>query len=106
MSTLLSPFYTGLNEILDRTKFDCYAERICRQYYAATVGRPSIAPGVYFRCSLIGLQVVSGRHARDQPYVMDRLDFAHDQYADDRDLRTDLGRSSVFRSLLAVRAKL
>jgi len=48
------PFYTRLNEILDRTKFDSYAERICRKYYATTMGRPSIAPGVYFRCFLMG----------------------------------------------------
>jgi transposase len=48
------PFYSRLNEILGRAKFDGYAERICRKYYAAAMGRPSIAPGVYFRCFLIG----------------------------------------------------
>lgn len=48
------PFYSRLNEILERAKFDSYAERICRKYYAATMGRPSIAPGVYFRCFLMG----------------------------------------------------
>jgi transposase len=48
------PFYSRLNEILDRSKFDTYAERICRKYYAPTMGRPSIAPGVYFRCFLVG----------------------------------------------------
>ncbi len=48
------PFYSRLNEILDRAKFDTYAERICRKYYAPTMGRPSIAPGVYFRCFLVG----------------------------------------------------
>jgi transposase len=48
------PFYSRLNEILDRAKFDGYAERICRKYYAPTMGRPSIAPGVYFRCFLVG----------------------------------------------------
>jgi len=48
------PFYNRLNEILDRAKFDTYAERICRKYYAPTMGRPSIAPGVYFRCFLVG----------------------------------------------------
>lgn len=47
-------FYSRLNEILDRAKFDTYAERICRKYYATTMGRPSIAPGVYFRCFLMG----------------------------------------------------
>ena len=48
------PFYSRLNEILSRAKFDVYVERICRKYYATTMGRPSIAPGVYFRCFLIG----------------------------------------------------
>ena len=48
------PFYSRLNEILDRAKFDAYVERICRKYYALSMGRPSIAPGVYFRCFLIG----------------------------------------------------
>ena len=48
------PFYSRLNEILDRAKFDAYVERLCRKYYAATMGRPSMAPGVYFRCFLIG----------------------------------------------------
>src|ERR1700676_4211637 len=48
------PFYTGLNEILYRAKFDSYAERISRKYNAPTMGRPSITPGVYFRCFLMG----------------------------------------------------
>ena len=48
------PFYSLLNEILGRAKFDAYAERICRKYYAPAMGRPSIAPGVYFRCFLVG----------------------------------------------------
>ena len=48
------PFYTRLNQILDKAKFDFYVERICRKYYAKTMGRPSLVPGVYFRCFLIG----------------------------------------------------
>lgn len=48
------PFYGRVNEILNRANFDSYAERICRKYHATTMGRPSIAPGVYFRCFLIG----------------------------------------------------
>jgi transposase len=48
------PFYARLNEILDRAKFDFYVERICRKYYAKTMGRPSLAPGIYFRCFLMG----------------------------------------------------
>src|SRR5258707_12629299 len=48
------PFYSRLNEILEGAKFDTYAERICRKYYAKTMGRPSITPGTYFRCFFIG----------------------------------------------------
>ena len=48
------PFYERLNEILDQSKFDMYVERVCRKYYAKTMGRPSLAPGVYFRCFLMG----------------------------------------------------
>ena len=33
------PFYTRLNEILDRAKFDLYAERICRKYWAVLLSR-------------------------------------------------------------------
>ena len=48
------PFYSRLNEILERANFDSYVERLCRKYYAPTMGRPSMAPGVYFRCFLLG----------------------------------------------------
>lgn len=48
------PFYCKLNEILDKAKFDFYVERICRKYYAKKMGRPSLVPGMYFRCFLIG----------------------------------------------------
>src|SRR5229473_3271244 len=48
------PFYSRVNEILERAKFDRYAERICRKYYAERMGRPSITPGTYFRCFFIG----------------------------------------------------
>jgi transposase len=48
------PFYERLNQILDEARFDHYAERICRKYYAPHMGRPSIAPGVYFRSFLVG----------------------------------------------------
>jgi hypothetical protein len=35
------PFYSRVNEILEKAKFDRYAERICRKYYAERMGRPS-----------------------------------------------------------------
>ena len=48
-------FYDRLNQILDEHKFDAKVERLCQKYYKKSpYGRPSMAPGVYFRCLLIG----------------------------------------------------
>jgi transposase len=44
-----------LNEILDKHHFDRKVEALCRKFYKKSLyGRPSIAPGVYFRSLLIG----------------------------------------------------
>ena len=48
------PFYQRLNELLDEEKFDLFVEGLCRKFYAAKMGRPSLVPGVYFRALLIG----------------------------------------------------
>ena len=48
------PFYERLNELLEETGFDSFVEERCRRFYAAKMGRPSLAPGVYFRLLLIG----------------------------------------------------
>jgi transposase len=47
-------FYERLNELLSEHKFDRKVEHLCRRYYTGPKGRPSIAPGVYFRMLLIG----------------------------------------------------
>src|ERR671927_435753 len=48
-------FYDRLNAILDEHKFDSRAEHLCRKFYKKSpYGRPSMAPGVYFRTLLIG----------------------------------------------------
>ena len=48
-------FYDRLNQILDEHKFDQKVEVVCRKFYKnSPYGRPSIAPGVYFRSLLIG----------------------------------------------------
>jgi hypothetical protein len=37
------------------TSFDAKVERLCQKYYKKSpYGRPSVTPGVYFRCLLIG----------------------------------------------------
>jgi transposase len=48
------PFYRKLNELLAEDGFDEWLEQLCRPYYHATHGRPSIPPGVYFRMILVG----------------------------------------------------
>src|SRR5271168_5056274 len=48
------PFYQRLNQILDEKKFDEYVEAICEQFYADEVGRPGMAPGIYFRLLMVG----------------------------------------------------
>jgi transposase len=47
-------FYDQLNRILDEHRFDKAVEHLCRRFYTGPYGRPSIAPGVYFRMLLIG----------------------------------------------------
>src|SRR5438876_1415591 len=48
------PFYRRLNQLLRQHGFDDFAETQCATFYAETMGRPGLAPGVYFRLLLIG----------------------------------------------------
>jgi transposase len=48
------PFYVRLNEILEAAGFDRFVEEQCRAFYSPVMGRPSLAPGRYFRLLLIG----------------------------------------------------
>ena len=48
------PFYQRLNQVLDQHGFDDFVEAQCATFYAATVGRPSLTPGTYFRLLLVG----------------------------------------------------
>lgn len=48
------PFYRRLNELLRVGEFDAFVERTCQRFYADRMGRPSLAPGVYFRLLLLG----------------------------------------------------
>ena len=48
------PFYERLNGALREAGFDAFVEGECAPYYAECAGRPSIAPGVYFRSLFIG----------------------------------------------------
>ena len=48
------PFYRRLNQLLREHAFDDFAEAQCASFYAETMGRPGLPPGIYFRLLLIG----------------------------------------------------
>jgi transposase len=48
------PFYKRLEEVLDKAKFDRFCEKSCAGFYHRKLGRPSLAPGQYFRIMMIG----------------------------------------------------
>ena len=55
VETPANVFYDRLNQVLDQHKFDAKVERLCRKFYKQSpYGRPSMAPGIYFRSLLIG----------------------------------------------------
>jgi len=58
-----NPFYDRLNKILSSHRFDDFVEDLCESYYQPGPGRPSIAPGVYFRMIFVGYfeQIASER---------------------------------------------
>jgi transposase len=48
------PFYKRLNELLEREVFDQFCEERCGRFYHEKLGRPSLAPSLYFRLMMIG----------------------------------------------------
>ena len=51
-----NPYYESVNKVLAAHQFDSFAEQVCAGFYddGAKGGRPGVAPGVYFRCLLVG----------------------------------------------------
>jgi transposase len=47
-------FYDRLQTVLREAGFDAFAEQLCRPFYAARMGAPSLPPGRYFRMHLVG----------------------------------------------------
>src|SRR2546422_11609909 len=52
--TVAHPFYEQLNRLLEERSFEEWVEQQCTRFYAERMGRPSLAPGRYFRLLLIG----------------------------------------------------
>ena len=64
------PFYARLNRVLDDAGFDTFIEAQCEQFYADGIGRPSLAPGRYFRLLLL---VGCRKSANRNPIAENRL---------------------------------
>ena len=47
-----APYFVKLNQLLEQMGFDRVIQDLCRPFYADRLGRPSLAPGVYFRLLL------------------------------------------------------
>ena len=47
-------FYERLQSVLVEAGFEAFVEAICKPYYAAKMGAPSVPPGRYFRMHLVG----------------------------------------------------
>src|SRR5260370_34367295 len=52
--TAAHPFYERVNALLDAHYLDAFVEGLCRPFYARTMGRPGLAPGIYFRLLMVG----------------------------------------------------
>jgi transposase len=52
--TAAHPFYERVNALLDAHYFDAFVEGLCQPFYARTMGRPGLAPGIYFRLLMVG----------------------------------------------------
>jgi transposase len=48
------PFYRAVNRVLADEGFDRYVQGLCSKFYAKKMGRPGLAPGIYFRSLLLG----------------------------------------------------
>lgn len=50
------PYYEAVNKVLASHHFDPFVEELCAAFYddGKKGGRPGLAPGVYFRCLLVG----------------------------------------------------
>src|SRR4028118_1387056 len=56
LNVRVHPFYDAVNKVLAAHDFDPFVEGLCAKFYdgGAQGGRPGLAPGVYFRCLLVG----------------------------------------------------
>ena len=63
------PFYERLNGLFNEHGFDDFVEGLCAKFYADKMGRPSLAPGVYFRLLLPHSMILSVRRSLARDHV-------------------------------------
>ena len=85
------PFYKRLNQVLVDANFDTFVEAACAPFSADGVGRPSLAPGRYFRLLLLGYfagldseRAIAWR-AAESLSIRTIIDFALDESPPDQD---------------------
>jgi len=61
------PFYRRLNELLREHGFDDFVEGQCASFYAETMGRPGLPPGIYFRLLFHDLETLEIRTYISEP---------------------------------------
>jgi hypothetical protein len=44
----------SVNQLQEECRFDEFVEKICEPFYVKTLGRPGLAPGIYFRVLMVG----------------------------------------------------
>lgn len=111
------PFFTKLNHLLAEDGFDEWLEDLCRPYYHASHGRPSIPPGVYFRMILVGyFEGISSQRGiawrcRDSRSLSDFLGFGPTEETPDHSSLTRVHQrlpqevhEAVFQRVLAIAA--
>ena len=85
------PFYARLTTLLDGHHFDRFVEGLCDRFYAPVMGRPSLAPGRYFRLLWSATSKASTRNAgcvpRDGLVGGPQLRLAVDEAPPDQRLR-------------------
>src|SRR5215469_9595520 len=118
------PFYRRLNDVLEREGFDRFCEARCREFYHERLGRPSLAPGIYFRLMMIGffegidsergiawrLAEVEGVEAKDAAAVrrMDRKrrkQMRNEEWVNPNDPEAEITRLKDGRTALAYKAE-
>ncbi len=73
------PFYQRLNAVLNEAGFDAFCEERCHAFYHRKLGRPSLAPGVYFHrnrsglCKAFGITQSHMSYARYWSEIIERV---------------------------------